>query len=63
MNKLSPRHIVVAAALFGIAAQSAWSEEATPGEPADSSLVRRHRSSEESVAGRRKARNSKLYCK
>ena len=34
MNKLSPRHIVVAAALFGITANSAWSQEATPGEAA-----------------------------
>jgi len=30
MNKLSPRNLLVAAALFGIAAESAWSEEATP---------------------------------
>lgn len=34
MNKLSPRNLLVAAALFGIAAESAWSEEATPSEPA-----------------------------
>ena len=34
MNKLSPRNIFVAAALFSIAAESAWSEEATPSEPA-----------------------------
>ena len=34
MNKLSPRNIVIAAALFGIAAESAWSEEATPSAPA-----------------------------
>ena len=34
MNKLSPRNILVAAALIGIAAESAWSEEATPSVPA-----------------------------
>ena len=34
MNKLSPRNILVAAALFGITAESAWSEEATPSMPA-----------------------------
>ena len=34
MNKLSPRNLLVAAVLFGIAAESAWSEEATPSVPA-----------------------------
>jgi len=34
MNKLSPGNLLVAAALFGFAAESAWSEEATPSEPA-----------------------------
>ena len=34
MNKLSPRNLLVAAALFGITAESAWSEEAAPGVPA-----------------------------
>ena len=34
MNQLSPRNILVAAALFGITAESAWSEEATPSMPA-----------------------------
>ena len=34
MNKLSPRNILVAAALIGITAESAWSEEATPSLPA-----------------------------
>jgi len=34
MNKFSPRNILVAAALIGIAAESAWSEEATPSVPA-----------------------------
>ncbi|MBT8438585.1 MAG: hypothetical protein KJO91_02580 [Gammaproteobacteria bacterium] len=31
---MSSRNLLVAAALFGIAAESAWSEEATPSEPA-----------------------------
>ena len=42
MKKLSPRHIVVAAALFGLAAESAWSEEAasdTPPAPAEQTAV------------------------
>ena len=34
MNKFSPRNLLVAAALFGIAAESAWSEEATSSAPA-----------------------------
>ena len=34
MNKLSPRHLLVATALFGFAAESAWSEEATSSVPA-----------------------------
>lgn len=34
MNKLSPHHIIVAVALFGIAAESAWSEQATSTVPA-----------------------------
>ena len=34
MNKLSPRNLLVSAALFGIAAETAWSEEAAPSEPA-----------------------------
>jgi len=34
MNKLSPRNILVAAALIGITAETAWSKEATPSEPA-----------------------------
>jgi hypothetical protein len=34
MNKLSPHKLLVAAALFAIAAESAWSEEAAPNEPA-----------------------------
>lgn len=36
MNKLSPHHIVVAAALFAITAESAWSQEATSSVPAAS---------------------------
>ena len=31
MNKLSSINLLVAAALIGIAAESAWSEESTPG--------------------------------
>jgi len=34
MNKFSPLNLLVAAALFGIAAESAWSEEATSSAPA-----------------------------
>ena len=34
MNKLSPRNIIVVAALLSIVAESAWSEEATPSVPA-----------------------------
>ena len=34
MNNLSPRNLLVAAALFAIAAESAWAEEAAPSEPA-----------------------------
>jgi hypothetical protein len=34
MNKLSPRNLLVAAALFGVSAESAWSEEAMPSVPA-----------------------------
>jgi len=34
MKKLSPNHIVVVAALFGIAAESAWSKEAASSVPA-----------------------------
>lgn len=34
MNKYSPLHLVVAAALFGVAAESAWSEEAASEPPA-----------------------------
>jgi hypothetical protein len=34
MNKLPPRNILVAAALVGIAAENAWSEESTPSVPA-----------------------------
>jgi hypothetical protein len=34
MNKLSSHNLLVAAALFGIAAESAWAQETTPGTPA-----------------------------